>query len=107
MKTLLLVVLTACAVSAQAEDSTCTVKGMTCDSCAATVKEKVCTGDKWATCDVTYDAKTKTGMIHVVTKDMATKVDAKELSTAMAETTYKVASCKPTTTGHGKAPKKG
>lgn len=107
MKTLLLGVIAAFTMGAQAEDSTCAVKGMTCDSCAATVKEKVCAGDKWATCDVTYDAKSKMGMIHVVTKDMAAKVDPKELTTAIADTTYKVATCKPAASAHGKAPKKG
>ncbi|NJL24388.1 MAG: hypothetical protein HC902_03900 [Calothrix sp. SM1_5_4] len=52
---------------AQAEEKTCTVKGMTCDGCVGIVKEKVCSGSEYSTCEV------EIGKIHVVTKDARRK----------------------------------
>ena len=95
------------AIGAQAEESTCTIKGMSCESCVSNVQEKVCTGDKFSTCEVKYDSKTKTGMIHIVTKDMAAKVDAKEIGAAIAETNYKVAACTPAAEKSATKNKKG
>ena len=76
--------------AAFADEKTCTVKGMHCDACTDMVKEKVC-NDTYEVCDVTL--KNKVGKIHLKTKDAATKVDAKTLTTAMADTTYKVDKC--------------
>lgn len=107
MRTIVLSAIALLALGAQAEESTCTVKGMSCESCVSKVQEKVCSGDKFATCEVKYDSKTKTGMIHIVTKDMATKVDAKEIGAAIADTSYKVAACAPTAAKEATKNKKG
>ena len=75
---------------AQAEEKNCTVKGMHCDACTDQVKEKVC-NEKFEVCDLTL--KNKVGTLHLKTKDAAGKIDAKALTQAMADTTYKVEKC--------------
>ena len=95
MKVLSFLMILGLSVGAQAEESNCTIKGMSCPHCASTIKEKICTGDKFSMCEVNYDEKAKLGKIHIATKETNAKVDAKELSAAIADTNYKVAKCEP------------
>ena len=66
---------------------------MHCDSCVDMVKDKVC-NDTFDVCDVTLDEKSKSGNIHIKTKDQGAKIDEKALSAAIADTDYKVSKCK-------------
>ncbi len=92
---LFLGVMTTLAITAQASENTCVVKGMNCAHCVGMVQEKVCSGDKYSACEVSYDADKKVGTIHIVTKDEKTVVNVADLNTAIADTSYKVASCMP------------
>ncbi len=105
MKAILAGVVALFCMGAFAEEKNCTVKGMNCDHCVGTVKEKVC-NDQYETCEVTVqDAKAKVGMIHVVTKDKAAKIDEKAMGTAIADTSYTIGKCSNGAPKAGKAKK--
>ena len=92
MKIVIATLLFAAPFFATAEEKNCSVKGMHCEACISMVKDKVC-NDSYEVCDVTL--KGKSGMVHLKTKDAAGKIDAKELSKVMADTTYSVDKCTP------------
>lgn len=81
--------------SVGAEEKTCTVKGMHCEDCVSSVKEKVCAGDLYAECEVKVtDKAKKVGEIHVKTKDAKAKIDEKKLAAVVSETAYSLEKCK-------------
>lgn len=73
---------------AAAEEKNCSVKGMHCEACVTMVKEKLC-DDKFEVCDVTM------GKVHLKTKEAAAKIEAKEITKAIADTTYSIDKCTP------------
>jgi hypothetical protein len=95
MKALILL-LAICAAPAFAEDTTCAVKGMHCESCAEMVHEKVCGAGKYATCDVKIVSEEKElGSLHLVTSDKAAKVDQKAVGAQVKDAGYELDKCAP------------
>lgn len=83
------------ALSAQAEDKTCSVQGMHCQGCTEMVQDKVCDESKYSTCSVKIlDADKQTGEIHIVTKDKAAKVDEKAIGALVKDSGYEMKGCK-------------
>lgn len=88
MKTTIIAFLAAFSFFATAEEKNCSVKGMHCEACVTMVKEKLC-NDKFEVCEVTM------GKVHLKTKEVGAKIEAKEMSKAIADTTYTIDKCTP------------
>lgn len=95
MKQLIFGLMILAASSVYAEEKTCTVKGMHCKGCAESVEGKVCDKDKYATCDIKIkDEKKEIGLVHLITKDTAAKIDEKALGAQIEDAGYKLDKCK-------------
>jgi cation transport ATPase len=80
---------------ARAEDKTCNVKGMHCESCSEMVQGKVCDQAKYSTCDVKIvNEKKELGQIHLITKDATAKINEKIVSEAVKDAGYEMQKCK-------------
>jgi copper chaperone CopZ len=80
--------------TARAEDKTCQVKGMHCESCMQTVTEKVCNESKYSTCKVSLiDEKKELGQVHLITKDAQAKIDEKAIGEAIKDSGYSMEKC--------------
>lgn len=88
MKTLVLALVAAASVSVMAEEKNCSVKGMHCQACVEMVKDRIC-NDTFEVCDVTM------GKVHLKTKEGSAKIEAKEVTKAIADTTYSIDKCTP------------
>ena len=94
MKVVFLVLISLVCLQGFAEEKTCTLNGMECSSCAGKVKEMVC-NPSYSTCEVNVLNKAKkVGQIHLVTKDVAAKVDEKAIGELIKDTTYSIGKCK-------------
>ena len=77
------------ALLARADDQTCTIKGMKCEACVATIKEKLC-GDRYSVCEV------QVGRAHLVTRNRKEHIKVGDLNHLIETTSYTVENCKTT-----------
>jgi hypothetical protein len=97
MKAVLVFIIAMVCLPALAEEKTCALKGMDCQGCVDTVKEKVC-NDSYAVCDVKIkNPAKKMGELHVSTKDPAAKIDEQAIGKIVSDITYTLEKCSAVT----------